>query len=48
MSSSPDRQRANLDLDGFELSETEMAAIAGLAEPDGRLFGGDPETFQDV
>ena len=47
-SSDPVRQRANLELDGFELSEDEMDAIAGLAEPDGRLFGGDPETFQEL
>lgn len=47
-STSPERQRANLDLDGFELSEPEMDAISGLAKRDGRLFGGDPDTFQDV
>jgi 2,5-diketo-D-gluconate reductase A len=47
-SSTPERQRSNLDLDGFELSPEEMDAISGLAEPDGRLFGGDPETFEEV
>jgi 2,5-diketo-D-gluconate reductase A len=47
-STNPERQRVNLDLDGFELSQSEMDAITGLAKPDGRLFGGDPETFQDV
>ena len=47
-SSAPERQRANLELDGFELSGDEMGAIARLAEPDGRLFGGDPETFQEL
>lgn len=47
-SSRPERQRANLDLDGFELSGSEMDAVSALARPDGRLFGGDPETFQDV
>ena len=47
-SSRPERQRANLDLDGFELSEDEMLAIDGLADADGRLFGGDPETFEDL
>jgi 2,5-diketo-D-gluconate reductase A len=47
-SSTPARQRANLDLDGFELSEDEMEAIGDLAEPDGRLFGGDPATFGDL
>jgi diketogulonate reductase-like aldo/keto reductase len=47
-SSTPERQRENLDVDGFELSGAEVDAITGMAEPDGRLFGGDPETFQDV
>ena len=47
-SSSPERQRQNLDVFGFELTEEEMAAISGLAEPDGRLFGGDPETHEEM
>lgn len=46
-SGSPERQRANLDLDGFELSDEEMDAITGLGEPGGRLFGGDPETHHE-
>src|SRR6476661_2637861 len=40
-SATPARQRANLDVFGFELTEAEMAAITALARPDGRLFGGD-------
>lgn len=40
-----DRQRENLDVFGFELSETEMAAIASLES--GRLWGGDPETHEE-
>jgi diketogulonate reductase-like aldo/keto reductase len=47
-SSSPERQRQNLDIFGFELSEEEMAAVTGLAEPDGRLFGGDPDTHEEM
>ena len=33
---------------GFELSDEEMAAITGLGRPDGRLFGGDPETHEEM
>ncbi|MEO5652642.1 MAG: aldo/keto reductase [Marmoricola sp.] len=47
-SSSPERQRHNLDVFGFELSVEQMAAISGLAEPDGRLFGGDPDTHEEM
>jgi 2,5-diketo-D-gluconate reductase A len=43
----PDRQRMNLELDGFELSGDEVAAISALARPDGRLFGGDPDTHEE-
>jgi diketogulonate reductase-like aldo/keto reductase len=46
-SATPARQRENLDLDGFELTDEEMAAITGLARPDGRLFDGDPETHEE-
>ena len=47
-SATPSRQRTNLDLSGFELSDDEMAAITGLGRPDGRLFGGDPETHEEM
>lgn len=47
-SSSPERQRENLDVFGFELSEDEMASITALARDDGRLFGGDPETHEEM
>jgi len=47
-SSNADRQRANLDVFGFELTDEEMAAITGLGRPDGRLFGGDPETHEEM
>jgi 2,5-diketo-D-gluconate reductase A len=47
-SATPARQRQNLDLDGFELSDDEMAAITGLGRRDGRLFGGDPDTHEEM
>ncbi len=46
-SGNPDRQRQNLDVFGFELTPAEMTAISGLAEADGRLFGGDPDTHEE-
>ncbi len=47
LSRNASRQRENLDLDGFELTDEEVAAITGLARPDGRLFGGDPDTHEE-
>lgn len=47
-SATPARQRTNLDIFGFELSEAEMAAITALGRPDGRLWGGDPETHEEM
>jgi 2,5-diketo-D-gluconate reductase A len=47
-SATPERQRTNLDLDGFELTDAEVAAITALARPDGRLFGGDPDTHEEM
>ena len=47
-SATPERQRRNLDVFGFELSDAEMSAIAGLAREDGRLFGGDPDTHEEM
>jgi 2,5-diketo-D-gluconate reductase A len=47
-SADPERQRQNLDAFGFELTDAEMAAVSGLAEPDGRLFGGDPDTHEEM
>ena len=46
-SATPSRQRENLDLDGFELTAEEVAAITALGRPDGRLFGGDPDTHEE-
>lgn len=47
-SENPHRQRANLDLFGFELSAEEVAAITGLARTDGRRFGGDPDHHEEM
>jgi len=47
-SADPARQAENLDVFGFELTDDEVAAISGLAEPDGRLFGGDPDTHEEM
>jgi diketogulonate reductase-like aldo/keto reductase len=43
-SADPRRQRENLDLFGFELTEREMAAIAGGPH---RRIGGDPEVHEE-
>ena len=47
-SATPERQRQNLDVDGFTLDDDEMAAITALGRPDGRLFGGDPDTHEEM
>lgn len=47
-SATPERQRQNLDVFGFELDDSEMAALTALGRPDGRLFGGDPETHEEM
>ena len=46
-STSPQRQRENLDIFDFALSETEMTAIAGMSSPDGRRFDMDPATHEE-
>ena len=46
-SATPERQRQNLDVFSFELTDEEMAAITALGRPDGRLFGGEPETHEE-
>ncbi|GAA2176380.1 aldo/keto reductase [Agrococcus versicolor] len=45
-SSSAERQHENADVFGFALSDDEMRAISGLAR--GRLWGGDPETHEEM
>jgi 2,5-diketo-D-gluconate reductase A len=47
-SGNPERQRQNLDLFGFELTDDEVAAISALGQRDGRLFGGDPDTHEEM
>lgn len=47
-SGTTERQRQNLDVLGFVLTDDEMAAVATLARPDGRLFGGDPDTHEEM
>ena len=44
----PQRQAQNLDVFGFELTDDEVAAITALGEADGRLFGGDPDTHEEM
>jgi 2,5-diketo-D-gluconate reductase A len=46
-SGNPERQRENFDLDGFELTDAEVAAITALGRPDGRLFDGDPNRHEE-
>ncbi len=47
-SATPARQAENLDVFGFTLTDAEVAAITALGRPDGRLFGGDPETHEEL
>jgi 2,5-diketo-D-gluconate reductase A len=47
-SADPGRQAENLDVFGFELTSDEMAAVSALGEDDGRLFGGDPDTHEEM
>lgn len=47
-SATPERQRQNIDLDGFALTDAQMAAIDALTKPDGRWFGGDPATHEEM
>ncbi|MER3389808.1 MAG: aldo/keto reductase [Microcella sp.] len=47
-SGDPGRQRENFQVSGFTLTDDEVAAITALGRPDGRLFGGDPETHEEM
>jgi 2,5-diketo-D-gluconate reductase A len=47
-SATPSRQAENLSIFDFALSSAEVAAITALGRPDGRLFGGDPETHEEM
>lgn len=46
-STSPQRQRENLDIFDFALSEAEMTVIAKLSRSDGRLNNMDPATHEE-
>jgi len=46
-SSTAERQRENLDVFGFELTDDEVTAITALGREDGRLFGGDPNHHEE-
>ena len=41
------RRAENLDIAGFELDAADMASIAQLTRPTGRLFDGDPRTHEE-
>jgi 2,5-diketo-D-gluconate reductase A len=47
-SADPARQRSNFDIPPVQLSAEEIAAITGLGRADGRLFGGDPNTHEEM
>jgi 2,5-diketo-D-gluconate reductase A len=47
-SATPSRQRENLDVLSFALTDDEVAAITALGRPDGRLFGGDPDSHEEM
>ncbi|MEZ5093420.1 aldo/keto reductase [Nocardioides sp.] len=47
-SGDPSRQAENLAVFGVELTDDEVAAISALGRPDGRLFGGDPDTHEEM
>lgn len=42
------RRRENIDVFDFSLSDAEMQSISALGRDNGRLFGGDPETHEDM
>lgn len=47
-SADPQRQRSNLEVLGFDLSEAETEAITALGSPDGRLFDADPDRHEEM
>ena len=44
----PARQVANLDVVDWSLTDEQMAAVTGLGRADGRLWGGDPATHEEM
>ena len=47
-SATPERQRENLEAAGLSLTTDEVAAITALGRADGRRFGGDPDTHEEM
>ena len=47
-SADPGRQRQNLEVFGFELTDQEVEDITALGREDGRLFGGDPNVHEEM
>lgn len=47
-SASPQRQRENLDIFGFELSPAQVQAISSMGVADGRRFDGDPNIHEEM
>ncbi len=47
-SGDPGRQAANLDVFGFSLTAEEVAAIGALGLAEGRLFGADPDSHEEM
>jgi diketogulonate reductase-like aldo/keto reductase len=47
-SGDPQRRRENADVFDFALEESEVDAITSLGKPNGRLWGGDPETNEEL
>ena len=45
---SAERQAENLAVFDFELADDEVAAITALGRPDGRLFGADPASHEEM
>lgn len=46
-SKNPDRQRENLDVQGFALTDDEIQRITALGRADGRIKGQDPATHEE-
>lgn len=47
-SADPERQRSNFEIPPVELGTEEITAITALGRADGRLFGGDPNTHEEM
>jgi 2,5-diketo-D-gluconate reductase A len=45
MSANPERQRINIDLFGFTLSDDDVAALSGLER--GPIWGQDPDVHEE-